>query len=93
VPFGRCTGSSGRFPPAQAIARAGTLDKTAINNQVARANGMFVAGHIKFGANHTSTLPMVEEQRQNGKNVIIAPLNRATAKVIFPLPAGCLNTS
>jgi hypothetical protein len=54
---------------------------------------MFVAGHIKFGANHTSTLPMVEEQRQNGKNVIIAPLNRATAKVIFPLPAGCLNTS
>ena len=72
----------------QAIARAGTLDKTAINNQIAKTNGMFVAGHIKFGANHTSTLPMVEEQWQNGKNVIIAPLNRATAKVIFPLPTG-----
>jgi branched-chain amino acid transport system substrate-binding protein len=72
----------------QAIARAGTLDKTAINNQIAKTNGMFVAGHIKFGANHTSTLPMVEEQWQNGKNVIIAPLNRATAKVVFPLPTG-----
>ena len=71
----------------QAIARAGSLDKTAINNQIAKTNGMFVAGHIKFGANHTSTLPMVEEQWQNGKNVIIAPLNRATAKVVFPLPA------
>ena len=68
----------------QAIARAGTLDKTAINNQIAKTNGMFVAGHIKFGANHTSTLPMVEEQWQNGKNVIIAPLNRATAKVVLP---------
>jgi branched-chain amino acid transport system substrate-binding protein len=72
----------------QAIARAGTLDKTAINNQIAKTNGMFVAGHVKFNADHTSTLPMVEEQWQNGKNVIIAPLNRATAKVIFPLPVG-----
>jgi branched-chain amino acid transport system substrate-binding protein len=71
----------------QAIARAGTLDKTAINNQIAKTNGMFVAGHIKFNADHTSTLPMVEEQWQNGKNVIIAPLNRATAKIVFPLPA------
>jgi branched-chain amino acid transport system substrate-binding protein len=72
----------------QAIARAGTLDKTAINAQIAKTNGMFVVGHIKFNAQHTSTLPMVEEQWQNGKNVIIAPLNRATAKVVFPLPTG-----
>jgi branched-chain amino acid transport system substrate-binding protein len=71
----------------QAIARAGTLDKTAINNQIAKTNGMFVAGHIKFNTNHTSTLPMVEEQWQNGKNVIIAPPARSTAKVLFPLPA------
>jgi branched-chain amino acid transport system substrate-binding protein len=71
----------------QAIARAGALDKTAINNQIAKTNGMFVAGHIKFNANHTSTLPMVEEQWQNGKNVIIAPPARSTAKVLFPLPA------
>jgi len=72
----------------QAIARAGTLDKTAINNQIAKTNATFVAGQVKFNADHTSTLPMVEEQWQNGKNVIIAPLNRATAKVLFPLSAG-----
>jgi branched-chain amino acid transport system substrate-binding protein len=71
----------------QAIVRAGTLDKTAINNQIAKTNGMFAVGHIHFNTQHTSTLPMVEEQWQNGKNVIIAPANRATAKVIFPLPA------
>jgi branched-chain amino acid transport system substrate-binding protein len=71
----------------QAIERAGTLDKTAINNQIAKTNAMFVAGQVKFNAQHTSTLPMVEEQWQDGKNVIIAPPNRATAKVVFPLPA------
>ena len=71
----------------QAIARAGTLDKTAINNQIAKTNAMFVAGQVKFNAQHTSTLPMVEEQWQDGKNVIIAPPNRATAKAVFPLPA------
>jgi branched-chain amino acid transport system substrate-binding protein len=70
----------------QAITRAGTLDATAINNQIAKTNGMFVAGHVQFNAQHTSTLPMVEEQWQDGKNVIVSPLNRATAKVVFPLP-------
>jgi branched-chain amino acid transport system substrate-binding protein len=71
----------------QAIARAGSLEATAINNQIAKTNGMFVVGHIQFNAQHTSTLPMVEEQWQDGKNVIVAPLNRADAKVVFPLPA------
>jgi branched-chain amino acid transport system substrate-binding protein len=71
----------------QAIERAGTLDPTSINNQIAKTNGMFVAGQVKFNAQHTSTLPMVEEQWQNGQSVIIAPLNRATAKVLFPLSA------
>jgi branched-chain amino acid transport system substrate-binding protein len=72
----------------QAIARAGTLDPTAINNQIAKTNDTFVAGKVQFNAQHTSTLPMVEEQWQNGHNVIIAPLDRATAKVLFPLPTG-----
>jgi len=70
----------------QAIQRAGTLNATAINNQIAKTNGMFAAGHIQFNAQHTSTLPMVEEQWQDGKNVIIAPTDRSTATVVFPLP-------
>lgn len=71
----------------QAIARAGKLDATAINDQIGKTNATFVAGHIQFNAQHTSTLPMVEEQWQNGKNVIIAPVSRADAKVAFPLLA------
>jgi branched-chain amino acid transport system substrate-binding protein len=70
-----------------AISRAGTLDKATVNAQIAKTNATYVVGPIKFNAQHTSTLPMVEEQWQNGNNVIVAPLNRATAKVIFPLPA------
>jgi hypothetical protein len=68
--------------------RAGTLDKAKVNAQIAKTNATYVVGPIHFGADHTSTLPMVEEQWQDGKNVIVAPLNRATAKVIFPLPTG-----
>jgi branched-chain amino acid transport system substrate-binding protein len=68
-----------------AIGRAGTLDKTKINAQIAKTDATYVVGHIKFDANHTTTLPMVEEQWQNGNNVIVAPLGRATAKVVFPL--------
>jgi branched-chain amino acid transport system substrate-binding protein len=69
-----------------AIAKAGTLNKAAINKQIGLTDKTYVVGPIKFGADHTSTLPMVEEQWQDGKSVIIAPKDRATAKVLFPLP-------
>jgi branched-chain amino acid transport system substrate-binding protein len=70
-----------------AIERAGSLDKQRINAQIAKTDATFVVGPIKFGADHTSTLPMVEGQWQNGSFVIVAPASRATAKIIFPLPA------
>jgi branched-chain amino acid transport system substrate-binding protein len=70
-----------------AIGRAGTLDKAAINKQIGQTDKTYAVGPIRFGADHTSTLPMVEEQWQNGRNVVIAPRNRATAKVLFPVPA------
>lgn len=69
-----------------AIQRAGTLDKTKINGEIGKTDATYPVGPIKFGADHTTTLPMVEEQWQNGKNVVIWPANRATAKVVFPLP-------
>jgi branched-chain amino acid transport system substrate-binding protein len=70
-----------------AIAKAGTLDKSAVNKQIGLTDKTYPVGPIKFDANHTSTLPMVEEQWQNGKNVVIAPKDRATAQVLFPMPA------
>lgn len=69
-----------------AITRAATLDKAAVNKQIGATDKTYVVGPIKFDANHTSTLPMVEEQWQDGKNVVISPKARANAKVIFPLP-------
>jgi branched-chain amino acid transport system substrate-binding protein len=70
-----------------AISRAASLNSSAINKQIALTDKTYPVGPIKFGADHTSTLPMVEEQWQNGKNVVIAPLKRATAKVLFPVPS------
>jgi branched-chain amino acid transport system substrate-binding protein len=69
-----------------AISRAGTLDKAAVNKEIGLTDKTYVVGPIKFGADHTCTLPMVEEQWQNGASVIVAPTDRATAKVLFPLP-------
>jgi branched-chain amino acid transport system substrate-binding protein len=70
-----------------AIAKAGSLDKAKINDAVKATDMMTVVGQIKFGPDHTSTLPMVEAQWQGGKSPIIAPKNFANAKSIFPMPA------
>jgi branched-chain amino acid transport system substrate-binding protein len=69
-----------------AISRAGSTDKAKVNAAIAQTNTTYVVGPIKFGADHTSTLPMVETQWQNGKVVVIWPKDRATGKVVFPLP-------
>jgi branched-chain amino acid transport system substrate-binding protein len=70
-----------------AIARAGSLNATAINKAIATTDLMTVVGRVKFSAQHTYTLPIVEEQWQNGHSYVVAPGNRANAKVIYPLPA------
>ena len=69
-----------------AMKRAASMDKAKVNAEIATTDATYVAGAIKFGADHTSTLPMVEEQWQNGKTVVVAPKDRATASIIFPLP-------
>ena len=69
-----------------AIGRAGSVDKAKVNEEIGKTDATYVVGPIKFGADHTSTLPMVQTQWQNGKVVVVAPKNRATAKVLFPLP-------
>ncbi len=71
-----------------AFKRAGTTDKTKLNAAIGQTDAMYVVGQVKFDANHTYTLPMVEEQWQNGKNVVVAPKKFATAQVLYPLPSG-----
>jgi branched-chain amino acid transport system substrate-binding protein len=70
-----------------AISRAGSLDAAKINAAIAQTNLMTVVGRVRFTAQHTYTLPMVEMQWQNGHCYVVAPANRANAKLIFPMPA------
>jgi len=69
-----------------AIARAGSLEPEKINAAIAQTNLMTVVGQVRFTAQHTYTLPMVEMQWQNGHCYVVAPANRANAKLIFPMP-------
>jgi branched-chain amino acid transport system substrate-binding protein len=71
-----------------AIARAGSLDPAKLNTAISQTNLMTVVGQVKFTAQHTYTLPMVEMQWQNGHCYVIAPADRANAKLIFPMPVG-----
>jgi branched-chain amino acid transport system substrate-binding protein len=69
-----------------AISKAGSTSPSAINAAIAKTNLTDQAGHIKFGSNHVSVLPVVETQWQNGKVKVVYPLSRANAKMIKVLP-------
>lgn len=69
-----------------AIAAAGSTDADKINEAIGKTNKTYVVGPVKFAADHTSTLPIVSEQWQNGKAVIVWPKASATGKLLFPMP-------
>jgi branched-chain amino acid transport system substrate-binding protein len=68
------------------MAKAGTVDKAKVNEAIGQTDATYVVGPIKFGSDHTTTLPMVQTQWQDGKVVVVAPKDRATAEALFPLP-------
>jgi len=63
-----------------AIARARSTDKEKVNAAIAKTNKTYVVGPIRFDANHTARLPMVELQWQGGKTVIVWPTKWQTGK-------------
>lgn len=69
-----------------AIAAAKTTDKTKVNAAIGRTNKTYVVGPIKFDANHTAKLPIVELQWQGGKTFVVWPKKSATGKLLFPRP-------
>jgi branched-chain amino acid transport system substrate-binding protein len=56
-----------------AIARAGSTDKEKVNAALAKTDGKYVVGPVKFGVDHTSKLPIVELQWQGTKTPIVGP--------------------
>ena len=71
-----------------AIARAGSTDAEAINGEIAKTDATYVVGPVKFDEAHTSKLSIAQSQWQDGNVQIVWPQERATAKILFPVPAG-----
>jgi branched-chain amino acid transport system substrate-binding protein len=70
-----------------AMAKAGTTDKQKVNAALAQTDKTYVAGPIKFDANHTAKLALVEDQWQSGKAVVVGPDKSVqTGNFLFPLP-------
>jgi branched-chain amino acid transport system substrate-binding protein len=69
-----------------AIAAAGSTDAQKINEAIAKTDKTYVVGPIKFDENHTSKLPIAEDQWHSGNTAVVWPSDRATGKFLFPLP-------
>ncbi len=69
-----------------AIAAAASLDREKINAAIGRTNKTYVTGPVKFDAANASAIPVAMVQWQSGKAVVVWPKDRATGKLIFPLP-------
>ena len=72
-----------------AIERAGTLDKEAINDAIGETNAEYVVGNIEFTEGdppRAAVLPITMLQWQNGDLEVVYPPDLATADLIYPIP-------
>jgi branched-chain amino acid transport system substrate-binding protein len=73
---------------ANAIERAGTLDRNAIRDAIASTNMPTVVGQMSFRTDGTGVIEtIVVCQWQNGKIQCIWPAQHASAKLVYPFPA------
>jgi branched-chain amino acid transport system substrate-binding protein len=71
---------------ADAIERAGTLDRAAIREAIAATDMDTVIGHVTFNEDGTGNVPFVMLQVQNGKPELVWPKEFATAELVYPAP-------
>ncbi|MGQ0550901.1 MAG: amino acid ABC transporter substrate-binding protein [Armatimonadota bacterium] len=69
---------------ADAITRAGSLDRAKIRAAIASANLTTVAGPIRFRADGTGIVPVVFLQWQRGRQELVWPKGFATAPFQYP---------
>lgn len=72
-----------------AIERAGSLDKEAINEAIGQTDATYVVGPVKFAdgpEKHVSALPIFMLQWQNGDLEIVYPPDLATSEFVYPIP-------
>jgi branched-chain amino acid transport system substrate-binding protein len=71
---------------ADAITRAGSLDRNKIRDAIAATDMNTVVGPVKFNPDGTGQVITVINQWQNGKQVLVWPLDQATNKIEYPAP-------
>jgi branched-chain amino acid transport system substrate-binding protein len=72
---------------ADAISRAGALDRERIRNAVAATNMTTVVGPVKFRADGTGEVKVFFQQWLKGKQELVWPKDFATAPFGYPAPA------
>ena len=68
------------------ISAAGSTEAGKVNQAIGRTDKTYVVGPVKFDAQHTSKLPIAELQWQGGQTRVIWPTDRATGRLLFPIP-------
>ena len=69
---------------ANAIERAGKLDRDAIRDALAATDMMTVMGPVKFNPDGTGQVQTIANQVQDGKQVLVWPKDQASAPVAYP---------
>ena len=69
---------------ADAITRAGSLDRDKIRDAIAATNMMTVEGPVKFNADGTGQVITVINQWQDGQQVLVWPPDQAVGKIAYP---------
>ena len=72
---------------ADAIHRAGSLDRDAIRDAIAATDLDTIVGHITFNADGTGNVINIINQWQGGKQVLVWPPDQAVAAPIYPAVA------
>ena len=69
---------------ANAIERAGRLDRDALRDAIAATDMTTVAGPVKFNPDGTGQVITVANQWQDGKQVLVWPKDQAAAPIAYP---------
>ena len=72
---------------ADAISRAGGLDRDAVRDAIAATDMDTVMGHVAFNEDGTGKVTNIIDQWQDGKQVLVWPADQATTALIYPAPA------
>ncbi|HRN50019.1 MAG TPA: amino acid ABC transporter substrate-binding protein [Anaerolineales bacterium] len=72
---------------ADAIERAGTLEREAVRDAIAATDLETVVGHVVFNEDGTSNVSNPMVQIVGGAQQLIWPLEFATAELVYPAPA------